>query len=37
LFEKGDISGVQAQDAECIRLLVIYEALSTDEFRNYPR
>lgn len=37
LFEKGDISGVQAKDAERIRLrlLVIDEALSTDEFKNY--
>lgn len=38
LFEKGDVSGVQAQDAERIklRLLVLDEATSTDEFRNYP-
>ncbi len=38
MFEEEDISGVQAQDAERIRLrlLVIDEALSTDEFRNYP-
>jgi proteic killer suppression protein len=38
LFEKGDISGVQAKDAERIRLrlLVIDEAISTDEFKNYP-
>ncbi|MBN9930722.1 type II toxin-antitoxin system RelE/ParE family toxin [Pantoea agglomerans] len=38
LYEKGDTSGVQSQDAERIRLrlLVIDEAVSTDEFRNYP-
>lgn len=38
LFEKGDASGVQDQDAERIklRLLVIDEATSTDEFRYYP-
>lgn len=38
LFEKGDVSGVQAQDAERIklRLLVLDEATSTDEFRHYP-
>lgn len=38
LFEKGDIRGVQAKDAERIRLrlLVIDEAISTDEFKNYP-
>lgn len=38
LYEKGGTSGVQSQDAERIRLrlLVIDEAVSTDEFRNYP-
>lgn len=38
MFEKGDISGVKAKDAERIRLrlLVIDEVLSTDEFRNSP-
>ncbi|MGC0880575.1 type II toxin-antitoxin system RelE/ParE family toxin [Pantoea agglomerans] len=38
LYEKGDTSGVQSQDAERtrLRLLVIDEAVSTDEFRNYP-
>ncbi|MGC1004624.1 type II toxin-antitoxin system RelE/ParE family toxin (plasmid) [Pantoea agglomerans] len=38
LYEKGDTSGVQSQDAERIRLrlLVIDEAVSMDEFRNYP-
>ncbi len=38
LFVKGDASGVQSKDAERIRLrlLVIDEAVSTDEFKNYP-
>ncbi|MEN4545985.1 type II toxin-antitoxin system RelE/ParE family toxin [Pantoea agglomerans] len=38
LFVKGDVSGVQSKDAERIRLrlLVIDEAVSTDEFKNYP-
>lgn len=38
LFEKGDASGVQAKDAERIklRLLVLDEAVTTDEFKQYP-
>lgn len=38
LYEKGDTGGLQSKDAERIRLrlLVIDEAASTDEFRNYP-
>ncbi|BCQ34430.1 MULTISPECIES: type II toxin-antitoxin system RelE/ParE family toxin [Erwinia] len=38
LFETGNPSGVQAKDAERIRtrLLVLDEALSVEEFRNYP-
>ncbi|OAD97919.1 type II toxin-antitoxin system RelE/ParE family toxin [Pantoea sp. OXWO6B1] len=38
LYEKGDTSGVQAKDAERIRLrlLAIDEAGSTDEFSRYP-
>jgi proteic killer suppression protein len=36
--EKGDASGVQATDAERIkrRLLVLDEAVTTDEFKHYP-
>lgn len=38
LFEKGDASGVQAKDAERIklRLLVLNEAVTTDDFKQYP-
>ncbi|MBK0035515.1 type II toxin-antitoxin system RelE/ParE family toxin [Erwinia sp. S43] len=38
LFEKGDASGVQAQDVDRIRLrlLAIDEAVSIDDFRLYP-
>lgn len=38
LYEKGDVSGVQAKDAERIklRLLVLDEASTTDDFRLYP-
>lgn len=38
LFEKGDASGVQAKDAGRIklRLLVLNEAVTTDDFKQYP-
>jgi len=38
LYEKGDVSGVQAKDADRIklRLLVLDEAATPDDFRLYP-
>lgn len=38
LYEKNDASGVLAKDVDRlkIRLLVLDEATSVDEFRNYP-
>lgn len=38
LYEKDDVSGVQAKDAERIklRLLVLDEAVTIEEFRLYP-
>lgn len=38
LFETGDSSGVQAKDVDRIklRLLVLDEAESIDEFKNFP-
>lgn len=38
LYEKGDASGVQAKDTERIklRLLALDNAVTTDDFKNYP-
>lgn len=38
LYLKGDPSGVQANDVERLklRLLVLDEAVSTDDFKQYP-
>lgn len=38
LYEKGDASGVPAKDTERIklRLLVIDEAISIDDFKRFP-
>ncbi|MFH8136009.1 type II toxin-antitoxin system RelE/ParE family toxin [Pantoea osteomyelitidis] len=38
LYEKGDTSGVQAKDAERIklRLLALDNATTTEDFKSYP-